>query len=236
MIGNKKVLAIIPARGGSKGIPGKNIKDLNGKPLIAYSIEETLKSKYTDKLIVTTDDKEIAEVSKRFGAEIPFLRPEELSCDDTPGIQPILHAVNWLHEKKFNYDYIMCLQCTSPFRKVNQIDGAIEKLFNEEADSIVSVCESESNPYWMKKIENGFLKDFIGNNTFYARRQDIPKVYSLNGALYLAKTEILQRYNNWYTENTIPYIMDKLSSLDIDDIMDFRFAELLMKEKNNAEL
>lgn len=235
MIGNKKILAIIPARGGSKGINGKNIKELNGKPLIAYAIEEALKSKYIDKLIVTTEDKEIAEVSKRFGAEIPFLRPEELSADDTPGIQPILHAVNWFIEKEIYFDYVMCLQCTSPFRKVYQIDDSIEKLFNEGSDSIISLCESEANPFWMKKIENGYLKDFLSNNTFYARRQDIPKVYSLNGAIYLANTEILLRYNNWYTENTIPYIMDKLSSLDIDDIFDFKFAELLMKENFNGD-
>lgn len=233
MIRNKRILAIIPARGGSKGIPRKNLKELNEKPLIAYAIEEALKSKYIDKLIVSTEDKEIAETSKQFGAEVPFLRPMELAADDTPGIEPILHAINWFHEKEYVFDYVMCLQCTSPFRKFEQIDEAIEKLVNEGSDSIVSVCESEVSPFWMKKIEDGIMKDFLSNISFYARRQDVPKVYRLNGAIYLAKTEVLYKYNNWYTENTIPYIMDKLSSIDIDDIWDFKFAEFLMKEVYN---
>jgi CMP-N,N'-diacetyllegionaminic acid synthase len=235
LIDNKRILAIIPARGGSKGIPGKNIKELNGKPLIGYAIEEVGKSKYIDKLIVSTEDKEIAQVSKRFGAEIPFLRPMELAADDTPGIQPILHAVKWFHEKGSCFDFVICLQCTSPFRKTKQIDEAIEKLVKEGADSIVSVCESEISPYWMKKVENGILKDFLGNIPFYARRQDTPMVYRLNGAIYLAKTEVLNKHKNWYTENTIPFIMDKLSSIDIDDILDFKFAELLMRENNNGK-
>lgn len=234
MINNKRILAIIPARGGSKGIPRKNLKELDGKPLIAYAIKESAKSKYIDKLIVSTEDKEIAQASEKFGAEVPFLRPMELAADDTPGMQPILHAVKWFNEKGCTFDYAICLQCTSPFRKVEQIDEAIEKLVNEGADSIVSVCESEVSPYWMKKVEDGIMEDFLSDIPFYGRRQDVPKVYSLNGAIYIAKTEVLYKYNNWYTENTIPYIMDRLSSIDIDDILDFKFAELLMRENNNA--
>lgn len=234
MINDKKILAIIPARGGSKGIPHKNIKDLNGKPLIAYSIEEAIKSRYIDKLIVSTEDEEIAAISKKIGVEVPFLRPKELSEDNTPGIDPILHAVKWLQDKGYNFDYVMCLQCTSPFRKHSQIDKAIEMLIEKDADSIVSVCESEITPYWMKKIENGKLKDFLNQDIFYARRQDAPKVYRLNGAIYLAKTQILLDVKNWYTKNTLPYVMDKMSSVDIDNILDFKFAEFLMKENNNA--
>lgn len=234
MINNKKILAIIPARGGSKGIIDKNIKELNGKPLIAYAIEAAAQSKYIDKLIVSTEDKKIAEICKCFDGEVPFLRPMELAADDTPGIEPILHAVKWFNEKGCTFDYVMCLQCTSPFRQASQIDEAIEKLENQCADSIVSVCESEVSPFWMKKIEDGVMKDFLSNIPFYSRRQDIPRVFRLNGAIYLAKTEILCKYDNWYTDNTIPYIMDKISSIDIDDILDFKFAELLMKENNNA--
>lgn len=233
LIENKRILAVIPARGGSKGIPRKNIRELNQKPLIAYAIEEAAKSKYIDKLIVSTEDSEIAQVSKQFGADVPFMRPIELAADDTPGIHPILHALNWFHEKGCYFDYIMCLQCTSPFRKAEHIDEAIEKLVNEAADSIVSVCESEVSPYWMKRIEGGILKNFLSDIPFYSRRQDTPKTYRLNGAIYLAKTEILYKYSNWYTENTIPYLMDKTTSIDIDDILDFKFAELLMKENNN---
>jgi CMP-N,N'-diacetyllegionaminic acid synthase len=235
LIENKKILAIIPARGGSKGIPRKNIKELNGKALIAYSIEAAKKSKFIDRLIVTTEDEEIAKVSKSFGAEVPFLRPVDLAQDDTPGIKPILHAVNWFNKEGSDFNYIMCLQCTSPFRKTEQIDEAIEKLASEGADSIVSVCESEVSPHWMKKIENGKMRDFLSDMPFYSRRQDIPKVYRLNGAIYLAKTELLFKLNNWYTDDTIPYVMDRITSVDIDDIFDFKFAELLVKENNNAE-
>lgn len=235
MINGKKILAVIPARGGSKGIPGKNIKNLNDKPLIAYTIEEGKKSSCIDKLIVSTEDEEIADISRKFGAEVPFLRPAELSKDNTPGIDPILHAVNWFKDKDCNFDYIMCLQCTSPFRKYFQIDEAVEMLIEQDADSIVSVCESETTPYWMKKIEDGKLKDFLDGNIFYTRRQDTPKVYRLNGAIYLAKTKILMDIKNWYTENTLPYIMDEMSSIDIDNIMDFKFADLLMREKNDVK-
>ena len=233
MINNKRVLAIIPARGGSKGIPRKNIKDLNGKPLIAYTIEEAKKSKYIDKILVSTEDEEIAEISKKYNLEVPFLRPKELAEDNTPGIDPILYTVQCFHENKCDFDYVVCLQCTSPFRKIEQIDEAIEKLIAQNAHSIVSVCESEVNPYWMKNIENGLMKDFLEGSAFYSRRQDIPKIYRLNGAIYISKTENLLKNKNWYTEKTLAYVMDKKSSIDIDEMIDFKFAEFLMREDNN---
>ncbi|WP_027624883.1 cytidylyltransferase domain-containing protein [Clostridium lundense] len=228
MINNKKVLAIIPARGGSKGVPRKNIKDLNGKPLIAYTIEEGLKSKYIDKLIVSTEDDEISKISMNYGAEVPYLRPKELSKDETPGIDPIIHGIEYFDKNNNNFDYVICLQCTSPFRRAYQIDEAIEKLIEQDADSVVSVCESEVSPYWMKKIVNGKMTNFLEDSTFYARRQEIPKVYRLNGAIYIAKKDVLKKFNTWYTENTIPYIMDRKTSLDIDDELDFEMATILI--------
>lgn len=233
MISDKRVLAIIPARGGSKGVPRKNIKDLNGKPLISYTIEEAKKSKYIDSVVVSTEDKEISKISQKYNAEVPFLRPKELAEDNTPGIDPILHTVKWFNEKGYDFDYIMCLQCTSPFRKVEQIDDALEKLINERADSIVSVCESEISPYWMKKIKNGIMMDFLENAPFYPRRQDTPMVYRLNGSIYIAKREVLLKNKNWYTKNTLAYVMNKKSSIDIDEMIDFKFAEFLMREDNN---
>ena len=227
------MLAIIPARGGSKGIPRKNIKSLNGKPLLYYTIEEALKSRYIDKVIVSTEDKEIADLSRAYGNDIPLMRPKELAMDSTPGIGPILYSVKWHQDQGDNYDYIICLQCTSPFRQAHQIDEAIEKLINEDADSIVSVCESEVSPFWMKTIEKGFMKDFLKGSPFYARRQDTPVIYRLNGAIYIAKTEILVKNKNWYTDKTLAYVMDRKSAIDIDDLTDFKFAEFLMKEKNN---
>ncbi|MFT8348040.1 cytidylyltransferase domain-containing protein [Clostridium saccharoperbutylacetonicum] len=228
------VIAIIPARGGSKAIPRKNIKEINGKPLISYAINECKKSKYINRIIVSTEDEEISEISQKYGAEVPFLRPKELAEDSTPGIDPIIHCINWLRDNE-NYipQYVCLLQCTSPFRKFNQINAAFEKLVSEDADSIVSVCESEISPYWMKKIQNGKMKNFLEDDTFHARRQDVPKVYRLNGAIYIAKTDILLKNKNWYTENTLPYVMDRNSSIDIDDMIDFKFSEFLMKENKN---
>lgn len=234
MINGKLILAIIPARGGSKGIPKKNIKELNGKPLIAYTIEETKKSKYVDRIIVSTDDKQIAKISRSYGADVPFIRPKELAQDDTPGIEPIIHCIESL-KKNENYttEYVCLLQCTSPFRKAEQIDEALERIACKNSESLVSICESEVSPYWMKKVENDAIEDFLDNEPFFSRRQDIPKVYRLNGALYIAKTVFLLDNKNWYTKNTLPYIMDRLTSVDIDDIVDFRFAEFLIKEGYN---
>ena len=227
---NKKILAIIPARGGSKGLTRKNIRVLAQKPLIAYTIEAAKTSKYFDRIIVSTDDEEISCVSKNYGAEVPFLRPIKLAQDDTPGIEPILHCLNWLaKEQAYIPDYVCLLQCTSPLRNHYQINEAIEEMFNKNVDSIVSVYESDKSPYWMKKIENGKLKSFLDNNKDYTRRQDIPKAYMLNGAIYICKTELLIKNRSWYSENTIPYIMDKNTSVDIDDINDFKFVEYLMK-------
>ena len=129
LINGKIVLAIIPARGGSKGVPRKNIKDLCGKPLIAWTIEEALKSKYIDRLIVSTEDEEIANISKKYGAEVPFLRPTELAKDDTPGVEPLLHCINWLKDNQNYYPgYGFTLQCTSPCRKTNHRDEALEQV------------------------------------------------------------------------------------------------------------
>ena len=232
---DKRILAIIPARGGSKGLTRKNVKDLVQKPLIAYTIESAKNSKYLDRIIVSTDDDEISSVSKSYGAEVPFIRPIELAQDDTPGIEPILHCLNWLLiEQDYVPDYVCVLQCTSPLRNNHQIDEAIEEIFEKNADSIISVYESDKSPYWMKKIENGKLKSFLYKNKDYTRRQDIPKTYMLNGAIYICKTKLLIKNRSWYSENTIPYIMDKNTSVDIDDINDFRFVEYLMKEGYNV--
>jgi N-acylneuraminate cytidylyltransferase/CMP-N,N'-diacetyllegionaminic acid synthase len=231
---SNKILAIIPARGGSKGIPQKNIRLLNNKPLIAYTIEEAMKSKLVDRVIVSTENEEIYKISKQYGAELPFMRPVEFAQDSTPGIDPILHCIKWM-EINENYvpDYVVCLQCTSPFRRAEQIDEALKRIIEEDADSLVSLREIEENPYWMKKLVNGKMQNFLENIELISRRQELPPVYLLNGAIYIAKTESLLKNGNWYADNTIPYIMDKISSTDIDDILDFQFAEFLMKENIN---
>nr|WP_231701885.1 acylneuraminate cytidylyltransferase family protein [Crassaminicella thermophila] len=233
---DRSIIAIIPARGGSKGIKNKNIKYLIDKPLISYTIEAAKKSKYIDRIVVTTDDIEIKKVSEQFGVEVPFIRPKELAQDDTPGIEPIIHAVKWLEDNEgYRADYVINLQPTSPLRTSEDIDQAVEKLLNSNSISLVSVCESSEHPYWMKKIENGIMQSFLEvdiKNKNY-RRQDLPKVYSLNGAIYMSTTENLVSNKSFYSENTLPYIMPKERSIDIDDMIDFKLAELTLRGEIN---
>ncbi|MGM8213705.1 acylneuraminate cytidylyltransferase family protein [Virgibacillus sp. W0430] len=228
MINNKTILAIIPARGGSKGVPRKNIKKLAGKPLIAWTIEEAKKSKYIDRLIVSSEDKEIINVAKQYRCEVPFVRPKELALDDTPGIDPILHAL----EQFPSYDYIVLLQPTSPLRTVNDIDNAIETAIENNGIAVVSVTVSENTPYWMFKLDkNNKMKSFLENNKLPIRRQDLSKAYMLNGAIYVSGTEKLIQQRAFIQSETIAYIMPKERSYDIDSELDFKMCELLLSEK-----
>ena len=231
-----KFLAIIPARGGSKGLPRKNIKPLLGKPLIAWTIEQALNSKYIDKVVVSTDDEEIAEISKEYGAEVPFLRPKELARDDSPTIDAIMHAINWFEERGEFFDILVLLEPTSPLRKRNDIDNALELLINniETADAIVSVGEVHlENPYIMKKIENGYVKPFIEIDKDFYQRQQLPKVYFPYGVIYASKIETLKKYKTFYQERTIPYFIERWQNYEIDDIYDFICIESILRYKLN---
>ena len=226
---SEKILAIILARGGSKRIVNKNIKELNGKPLIAYTIEEAQKSKYLDRLILSTDDEEIIRVAKQFGAEIAFLRPKELATDTTTSEDAMVHAINWLSNNEgYNSDYVMLLQPTSPLRKAEDIDNAFEKLIKEKGDSIISLCKVDKHPYGMMKIENGKAIPYISNRKKYNRKQDLPNLYYINGAIYITKTNLFLKTKLLLAGKLIPYIMPKERSIDIDDIFDWRIAELFI--------
>lgn len=230
---NRSVLALIPARGGSKSIPHKNLILLAGKPLIAWSIDPALKSAGVDRVIVSTEDAEIAEIAARFGAEIPFMRPASLARDDTPGIDPVLHAVNWLSENE-NYkpDYILLLQPTSPLRVVEDIDSALQLAQNSRADAVVSVCKVSQHPYWMKTIDaHGFIEDFIKLDAAVHSRQNLPAVYALNGAIYLVKRDVLLKEGTLFPEKTAAYIMPQERSIDIDEPLDIKLAEKLLQER-----
>lgn len=229
---DKKILAIIPARGGSKGVPRKNIKELNGKPLIAYTIEAAKKSKFLDRVVVSTEDKEIAEISKKSGANIPYLRPIELAKDDSPTIDAVIHMIKWLQEnEKYKPDYICVLQCTSPLRDENDIDGTIEKMINSNTDGSVSICEAEVNPYWTNIFNGDRLDYFMKEGKNITSRQKLPKIYRINGAVYVVKTEVLINQKTLEPENITGYIMKNENSIDIDSILDFKIAELLIKEQ-----
>lgn len=231
MIAGKRVLAIIPARGGSKGIPRKNIRDLVGKPLIAWSIEEAKKSTCIDRLILSSDDVEIIAVARQWGCDVPFVRPTEFAQDDTPGILPVLHAIETLAAQGERYDYVILLQPTSPLRRVEDIDGCLRQCLEKSAPACVSVTEAEESPYWMFQInQKGGMTPLMKTVKPILRRQDAPPVYRLNGAVYVAQCDWLLQIQSFIHPDTIAFIMPPESSLDIDREIDFILAEYTMKQ------
>ena len=231
MINGNRVLAIIPARGGSKGLPGKNVKELCGKHLIAWTIELAKSCSDIDKTVVSTDDREIVEVAKKYGAEVPFIRPPELASDTASSIDVIFHAIDWLKEHQdYQAEYILLLQPTSPLRTVEDIEGAIQTLKDKDTQAVVSVCETDHHPWWSNTLpEDGNMKHFIRTKRRNKRRQDLPVFYRLNGAIYLADTDYLYEHNGFLGPNTFAYKMPKSRSVDIDFEVDFKLAGLLME-------
>ena len=195
MIGSKKILAIVPARERSKRIFKKNTKLLLGKPLIVYTIEAALKSEYLDKIIVSTDDKEITEVSRRYGVEV-IKRPKTLATNKAKTVDAIFHVLDVLERKKYIPDLIVLLQPTSPLRNSGDIDKAINTFFRNKGDSVVSVYQMEPSSYWSFKIEGGYLKPLLGRKNFLKRSQDLSKTYVINGSIYIASPKIIRKYNN----------------------------------------
>jgi len=230
MFNNKKILAVITARGGSKRLPNKNILDLGNKPLIAHTIVEAKKSKYIDKVIVSTDDDKIVEISKKYGAEVPFIRPAELSNDTADSISVLKHSIEFFNNE---YDYIVLLQPTSPLRKTEDIDGAIE-LLNNDIEAVVSVCETEHSPLWANTLPvNKSMKDFIKEEVKNKRSQDLPTYYRLNGAIYVADIKYLYKLNGFIGEKTNAYVMSQKHSVDIDTELDFKLAEIIIESELN---
>lgn len=218
---NKTFLAIIPARGGSKRLPRKNLLDLCGKPLIAWSIEAALKSKYISKVIVSSDDEEILNIAKEYKADF-IKRPDELASDTATTFDALKHTL----ENVEKYDYVVLLQPTSPLRSEKHIDEAIELLKEKNADAIISVCEVEHSPLWSNTLdENLDMSDFLREEVLNKRSQDLPKYYRLNGAIYICKTEkLLENKGFFVKENIYAYKMDKKNSVDIDEEIDFIIA------------
>lgn len=237
MYQGKTFLAIITARGGSKGLPRKNIKEMCGKPLIFWSIEAGLGSEYVDEVMVTTDSEEIASISREFGASVPFLRPAEFSSDVATSFDVIKHAVifyeNELHKK---FDYVVLLEPTSPLRDKDDIDMAIEKLFsNPNASAIVGISKTESqNPaFLIQKSDKDFLVGYESHDMKVLRRQDINEVYFFEGSVYVSRVDTLLSKKTFYHECTLGYEVPKWKSLEIDDIDDFIMVEAMMKVKRS---
>lgn len=233
MYKDKTFLAIIPARGGSKGLPGKNIKELCGKPLIAWSIEAGLKSKYLDEVMVTTDYQNIADVSKQYGASVPFLRPDELASDTATSFDAIKHTIEYYkNELNKEFDYIVLLEPTSPLREGSDIDNMIEKIIQNEGnfDSIVSIGEVHEHPSIMKKIVNkNYLSSYCVELEMKSRRQDNDISYFPYGVAYIVKTKSLLDERTFYTKRNTFYEIRRYQCYEIDDIYDFLAIENIMK-------
>jgi len=230
MYKNKKILAIIPARGGSKGIIKKNIKLLGKKPLIAWTIEEAKKSRYIDRLILSSDDQEIIKVAKKWHCDVPFVRPEELARDTSPSIDTVIHAINIIPEK---YDYVCMLQPTSPLRKAEDIDGCIKKCIVLNSNCCVSVAEVDQHPYWMYTLSQSEKLKSLSPRKLVTRRQDLPMIYVLNGAIYFGDVKFLLQNKSFFHKDTIGFIMNRKNSIDIDNIMDFLLCECIIKNNES---
>ena len=229
MYKDRKVLALIPARAGSKELPGKNIKPMLGKPLIAWTIEQAKKSRYVDRVVVSTESKEIAEIAAEHGGEVPFLRPRELAADASKVIEAVRHALRRLKENKDDHDAVLLLQPTSPLRDPEDIDKAIELLFSNDAKAVISVSKAAHHPYWANTLPaNRSMKNFIRQAAVNKNRQEISDFYVLNGAIFAAFCGYLLEGNNFQGENTFAYVMPKKRSIDIDDEVDFAVAEFLL--------
>jgi len=224
------ILCIIPARGGSKGLLGKNIKNLSGKPLIAYTIEQAKSSKYIDRIIVSTDDNRIAAVSRRYGAEVPFIRPKKLAKDRSGIIDVLLHAIKWMEEKeRYHFDTVMLLHVTAPLRTTFDIDSCIELLFRKGAEGIFSVTEAHRNPYFnMVELKSGRVGLVKKGN--FLTRQRAPKVYDMNASIYVWKKEALKEKKRVISGKSCIYIMPRNRSVDIDDKLDFDIVKMLLKK------
>lgn len=229
------ILGLIPARGGSKGIPRKNIVPLAGKPLLTYTCEAALGSSYIDRVVLSTDDEEIAQIGRSCGVEVPFMRPPELARDDTPSLPVAQHAIEWLREHDgWGTDILVLLQPTSPLRRAHHIDAALDILLEKQADTVVSVVEvpHRYNPYSVMELRDGILHQFLPGKTQFDRyrRQTLPKVYARNGpAVLVTRVNTLFRDQSFYGQLVLPYVMDEADSLDIDTLYDLEIAEFLIE-------
>lgn len=226
---NSSILAVIPARGGSKGIPLKNIYPINGKPLISFSIEAALSSKFIEYIAVSTDNDEIATVASGYKNIKVIRRPDHLAQDSTPTLPVLLHVLEQIPDEK-KPEIIITLQPTSPLRTSEHIDSAI-KLLTKDFDSCVSVCAVEHSPYKMFTLQQGLLVKLLPDTNFGVPRQLLPTVYRENGAVYVTWAETLIQKKSIWGDKIIPYVMKQKDSIDIDTIYDIKLAELLLKEK-----
>ena len=228
----KKILGIILARGGSKGIKNKNIKLINGKPLIYWTIKSALKSKKLSKVILSTDSKKIALIGKKYNLNVPFIRPSKLAKDNTPSVDAIEHALNFLKKSGEEFEFVVLLEPTSPLRSVQDIDKSINKIIMKKADSLVSVCRTDAlNPLFLFKKKKGFLKPVKISKKKYLRRQDLEPTYFIEGTIYISKVNSILKQRTFCHNKTIGYEVPKWKSIEIDDNFDWMVVEAIFKNK-----
>jgi N-acylneuraminate cytidylyltransferase len=230
VIRNLRVLALIPARGGSKGLPGKNVRTVRGRPLLAWTVAAAKASRYIDRLVLSSDDEEIIAAALACECEVPFRRPAELATDVASTIDVVFHALQELP----GYDVVLLLQPTSPLRTADDIDAVCERVAHG-APACVSVCPVEESPYWMYRVnDDGFLSPLIDLPPNVSRRQDLPPVYLLNGAVYAARVQWLQEHRSFVTCETVAHIMPRERSIDIDTLDDFEaFCRAVNEESHD---
>ena len=241
MYKNKRILGVVPARGGSKGLPNKNITLLLGKPLLAWTLEQARASRYLDRVIVSTDNQEIADTARRHGGDVPFMRPPALALDVTATIDVLLHAVAQLQRLGESYDYLALLEPTSPLRETSDIDECIERLVNHSAaKAIVSVALHEgTHPVFNVEIDapSGCIRNPAGGADFkFFRRQDIPALYYFEGTIYISEMNTLLEKKTFYHELTLPYVVPRWKAPEIDELQDLVCVEALLKARATKQL
>ena len=228
-----EILYLITARGGSKGVPKKNIKILGELPLIAYKIKSIQKSRFAGRIILSTDDEEIAKIGKEFGAEVPFLRPDYLATDTSSSVDVVIHAMDWIEQNENKkYDYLCLVEPSSPFATYEDYDNAIQELLDSNVDTLLSVKEVEVNKIFIHELTKDYKMDKFYEailNLKNQRRQDFEKQYTMNGCIYIAKWDYLKERRMFHSINSKAYIMDEKYSVEIDTIDNFNYAEYLIK-------
>jgi N-acylneuraminate cytidylyltransferase len=231
VIDGKQVLAVITARGGSKGVPRKNLRPVGGRPLLAWTIEQARAVPELDRIVVSSDDDDILAVARAWGAETPFVRPSQLAADATPGVEPVLHAIDALP----GYDYVVLLQPTSPLRQAADIAGCLRHAHALQAPACVSVARAEQSPYWMFRLGDASrLRPVLADQPVPPRRQELPPVYLINGAVYVAEVEWLRTHRTFVAPETVGYVMPTERSLDLDTEEDFDLLRIRLERAHGT--
>ena len=238
MIDGKLVLAYIPARSGSKSIKDKNLVEVCGKHLIAYSIEAGKNSKYVDKVIVSTDSAIYADIARKYGAEVPYLRPSELAQDKSVEMDSCQHLMRWLEEHSAEkFDIILKLEPTSPLRTAEDVDKAVEKLVEKNADTVVTVTEAMTHPFWMNTLpEDHSMKVFLRPDVARKNRQELPVYYQLDGLVYVGKWDFIKQHKTWFAENSYATITPNSRAIDIDGPVQLELVRIIIQKRKEMTM